>query len=116
MCAMVPLYFAMLGAYGLVKWWKIFTPEECSSINRFVAVFVVPVGLLFRVGEMLQHSSSYPTVYVVRPRFNIIILHWNCASNLSGAEIYSVNTRTPPREFNHGNTDLAFCNADLAFG
>nr|DAD36382.1 TPA_asm: hypothetical protein HUJ06_007023 [Nelumbo nucifera] len=23
-------------AYGLVKWWKIFTPEQSSGINRFV--------------------------------------------------------------------------------
>ena len=43
MCAMVPLYFAMLVAYGSVKWWKIFTPDQCSGINRFVAVFAVPV-------------------------------------------------------------------------
>ncbi|KAL2467844.1 putative auxin efflux carrier component 6 [Forsythia ovata] len=43
MCAMVPLYFAMLLAYGSVKWWKIFSPEQCSGINRFVAVFAVPV-------------------------------------------------------------------------
>ncbi|EEF36244.1 Auxin efflux carrier component, putative [Ricinus communis] len=42
MCAMVPLYFAMLVAYGSVKW-KVFTPEQCSGINRFVAVFAVPV-------------------------------------------------------------------------
>ncbi|KAJ8625501.1 hypothetical protein MRB53_034031 [Persea americana] len=43
MCAMVPLYFAMFIAYASVKWWKIFTPEQCSGINRFVAVFAVPV-------------------------------------------------------------------------
>ncbi|KAI4307180.1 hypothetical protein L6164_030395 [Bauhinia variegata] len=43
MCAIVPLYFAMLIAYGSVKWWKIFTAEQCSGINRFVAVFAVPV-------------------------------------------------------------------------
>ncbi|KAI4337916.1 hypothetical protein L6164_016279 [Bauhinia variegata] len=43
MCAMVPLYFAMLVAYGSVKWCKIFTPQQCSGINRFVAVFAVPV-------------------------------------------------------------------------
>lgn len=43
MCAMVPLYMAMLVAYGSVKWWKVFSPEQCSGINRFVAVFAVPV-------------------------------------------------------------------------
>ncbi len=40
---MVPLYFAMLVAYGSVKWCKIFSPEQCSGINQFVAVFAVPV-------------------------------------------------------------------------
>ncbi|KAI9113354.1 hypothetical protein K1719_015879 [Acacia pycnantha] len=43
MCAMVPLYSAMLLAYASVKWCKIFTPDQCSGINRFVAVFAVPV-------------------------------------------------------------------------
>nr|URQ29600.1 pin transporter [Sinningia speciosa] len=43
MCAMVPLYFAMLVAYVSVKWCKIFSPEQCSGINRFVAVFAVPI-------------------------------------------------------------------------
>ncbi|KAI5394319.1 Auxin efflux carrier component 6, variant 2, partial [Lathyrus oleraceus] len=43
MCAMVPLYFAMLVAYVSVKCCKMFTPEQCSGINRFVAVFAVPV-------------------------------------------------------------------------
>lgn len=43
MCAMVPLYFAMMIAYGSVKWWKIFSTEQCWGINRFVAVLAVPV-------------------------------------------------------------------------
>ncbi|KAF2593787.1 hypothetical protein F2Q70_00045581 [Brassica cretica] len=43
MCAMAPLYFAMFVAYGSVKWWKIFTAEQCSGINRFVSVFAVPI-------------------------------------------------------------------------
>ena len=41
--AVVPLYVAMILAYGSVKWWKIFTPDQCSGINRFVAVFAVPL-------------------------------------------------------------------------
>lgn len=40
---MVPLYVAMILAYGSVRWWKIFTPVQCSGINRFVAVFAVPL-------------------------------------------------------------------------
>ncbi|KAJ4973186.1 hypothetical protein NE237_006360 [Protea cynaroides] len=41
--AVVPLYVAMILAYGSVRWWKIFTPDQCSGINRFVAVFAVPL-------------------------------------------------------------------------
>ncbi|XP_004498307.1 auxin efflux carrier component 4-like [Cicer arietinum] len=41
--AVVPLYVAMLLAYGSVRWWKIFSPDQCSGINRFVAIFAVPL-------------------------------------------------------------------------
>ncbi|KAG2605286.1 probable auxin efflux carrier component 1c [Panicum virgatum] len=43
MTAMVPLYVAMVLAYGSVRWWRIFTPDQCSGINRFVALFAVPL-------------------------------------------------------------------------
>ncbi|CAA2955979.1 AGR1 [Olea europaea subsp. europaea] len=43
LAAIIPLYVAMILAYGSVKWWKIFTPDQCSGINRFVAVFAVPL-------------------------------------------------------------------------
>ncbi|GJS72614.1 putative membrane transport protein [Tanacetum coccineum] len=39
---MVPLYFAMFLAYASVKWWKIFTPDQCAGINRFVAIYLIP--------------------------------------------------------------------------
>ena len=43
LAAIVPLYVAMFLAYGSVRWWGIFTPDQCSGINRFVAVFAVPL-------------------------------------------------------------------------
>ncbi|KAK1612767.1 hypothetical protein QYE76_036440 [Lolium multiflorum] len=43
LAAVVPLYVAMFMAYGSVRWWGIFTPDQCSGINRFVAVFAVPL-------------------------------------------------------------------------
>lgn len=51
MCAMVPLYFAMFMAYGSVKWWGVFSPEQCSGINRFVAVFAVPVLSFYFISQ-----------------------------------------------------------------
>ncbi|MBA0871550.1 hypothetical protein Goshw_027395, partial [Gossypium schwendimanii] len=41
--AVVPLYVTMFLAYGSVKWWNVFTPEQCAGINRFVAIFAVPL-------------------------------------------------------------------------
>ncbi|CAM6081877.1 unnamed protein product [Calypogeia fissa] len=41
--AVVPLYVAMIAAYGSVRWWKVLTPEQCGGINRFVSVFAVPL-------------------------------------------------------------------------
>ncbi|CAI0453521.1 unnamed protein product [Linum tenue] len=38
-----PLYVAMILAYTSVKWWKLFTPEQCGGINKFVAKFSIPL-------------------------------------------------------------------------
>ncbi|KAM3712995.1 hypothetical protein ACJW31_01G221300 [Castanea mollissima] len=46
--AIVPLYFAMLLGFASVKWWKIFTLEQCTGINRVVALFAAPL-LCFHV-------------------------------------------------------------------
>ncbi|KAI6695516.1 hypothetical protein NL676_023226 [Syzygium grande] len=41
--AIVPLYMAMILAYASVRFWKIFTPQQCAGINQYVATFAVPV-------------------------------------------------------------------------
>ncbi|GKV39419.1 hypothetical protein SLEP1_g47184 [Rubroshorea leprosula] len=41
--AVIPLYVAMILAYGSIRWWKIFLPDQYSGINRFVAIFTVPL-------------------------------------------------------------------------
>jgi auxin efflux carrier family len=46
--ATVPLYFAMILAYISVRWWKLFTPDQCAGINKFVAKFSIPL-LSFQV-------------------------------------------------------------------
>lgn len=38
----------MILAYISVKWWKFFTPDQCSGINKFVAKFSIPL-LSFQV-------------------------------------------------------------------
>lgn len=39
----MPLYVAMTLAYLSVRWWKIFTPDQCSVINKFVAKISIPL-------------------------------------------------------------------------
>ncbi|XP_051149367.1 auxin efflux carrier component 7-like isoform X2 [Andrographis paniculata] len=59
--AMVPLYVAMILAYGSVRWWKIFTPDQCSGINRFVAIFAVPL--------LSFHFIARNNIYTMNFRF-----------------------------------------------
>ncbi|KAG8382778.1 hypothetical protein BUALT_Bualt05G0112700 [Buddleja alternifolia] len=59
--AVIPLYVAMILAYGSVRWWKIFTPDQCSGINRFVAVFAVPL--------LSFHFISKNDIYAMNFRF-----------------------------------------------
>ncbi|XP_012088551.1 probable auxin efflux carrier component 1c isoform X2 [Jatropha curcas] len=59
MTAMVPLYVAMILAYGSVKWWKIFTPDQCSGINRFVALFAVPLLSFHFISSNDPYSMNF---------------------------------------------------------
>ncbi|CAN6345764.1 unnamed protein product [Urochloa humidicola] len=61
LCAVVPLYVAMILAYGSVRWWGVLTPDQCSGINRFVAVFAVPL--------LSFHCIAASDPYVMNLRF-----------------------------------------------
>jgi auxin efflux carrier family protein len=61
LCAVVPLYVAMILAYGSVRWWGVLTPEQCSGINRFVSVFAVPL--------LSFHCIAASNPYVMNLRF-----------------------------------------------
>ncbi|CAL1352918.1 unnamed protein product [Linum trigynum] len=41
--AMVPLYVALILGYGSVRWWCVFTTEQCGAINRLVCYFTLPL-------------------------------------------------------------------------
>ncbi|KAL3637130.1 putative auxin efflux carrier component 1d [Castilleja foliolosa] len=57
--AVVPLYVAMFLAYASVKWWKIFSPDQCSGINRFVALFAVPLLSFHFISSNNPYSMNY---------------------------------------------------------
>ncbi|KAF8038482.1 hypothetical protein BT93_B1123 [Corymbia citriodora subsp. variegata] len=53
--SMFPLYVALMLGYGSVKWWRLFTHEQCDGINRFIALFILP---LFGF-EFTAHMNPY---------------------------------------------------------
>ncbi|XP_057984280.1 probable auxin efflux carrier component 1b [Malania oleifera] len=57
--SVVPLYVAMILAYGSVKWWKIFSPDQCSGINRFVALFAVPLLSFHFISSNNPYAMNY---------------------------------------------------------
>ncbi|KAJ9557447.1 hypothetical protein OSB04_012061, partial [Centaurea solstitialis] len=40
--AMFPLYVALILGYGSVKWWHMFKPDHCDSINTLNCYFIMP--------------------------------------------------------------------------
>ncbi|XWS63914.1 hypothetical protein CRYUN_Cryun06bG0142400 [Craigia yunnanensis] len=57
--AVIPLYVAMILAYGSVRWWKIFSPDQCSGINRFVAIFAVPLLSFLFISTNDPYAMSF---------------------------------------------------------
>ncbi|XP_027352673.1 auxin efflux carrier component 5 isoform X2 [Abrus precatorius] len=41
--AVIPLYVALVLGYGSVRWWNIFTKEQCEAINKLVCYFTLPL-------------------------------------------------------------------------
>lgn len=58
--AMVPLYVALMLGYGSVKWWKIFTPDQCDAINRLVCYFTLPLFAF----EFTAHTDPFKWNYM----------------------------------------------------
>ncbi|KAF7066412.1 hypothetical protein CFC21_072404 [Triticum aestivum] len=57
--AMAPIYFALGLGYGSVRWWKLFTPDQCDAVNRLVAYFAVPFFALDFAARMDPYALNY---------------------------------------------------------
>ena len=57
--ATVPLYFALFLGYGSMRWWRIFTREQCDAVNRLVAFFALP----FFTFEFTLHTDPFQVNY-----------------------------------------------------
>ncbi|KAF3496473.1 hypothetical protein DY000_02055347 [Brassica cretica] len=117
--AVIPLYVAMILAYGSVRCWKIFSPDQCSGINRFVAIFASRVEHhhLLPLHASRHARDGYPPVnrHVRRvlllahgpggrsPVYNLEHGMTPRPSNITGAEIYSLDTTPRGSNFNHSD-------------
>ncbi|XP_025804452.1 probable auxin efflux carrier component 5b isoform X3 [Panicum hallii] len=59
--AMAPLYFALALGYGSVRWWKVFTRDQCGAINRLVIYFAFP----FFGFDLTARAGSFAASYRV---------------------------------------------------
>ncbi|XP_045789629.1 auxin efflux carrier component 2-like [Trifolium pratense] len=57
--SIMPLYVAMLLGYGSIKWWKMFTPDQCIGINRFVAMFAVPTLTFIYISPINPYHMNW---------------------------------------------------------
>ncbi|KAH9738888.1 auxin efflux carrier component [Citrus sinensis] len=83
--AVVPLYVAMILAYGSVKWWKIFTPDQCSGINRFVALFAVPLLSFHFISTNDPYSMNFKFILADTVQKIIVLLLLAIWSKLSSS-------------------------------
>ncbi|XP_043708359.1 auxin efflux carrier component 5-like [Telopea speciosissima] len=58
--AMFPLYVALVLGYGSVKWWHIFTTEQCGAINLLVCYFTLPLFTF----EFAAHIDPFKMNYL----------------------------------------------------
>lgn len=60
--AMTPLYVALLLGYGSIKWWRIFTPEQCDAINLLVCYFTLPLFTFEFTAHVDPFKMNYPFI------------------------------------------------------
>ncbi|PHT59758.1 putative auxin efflux carrier component 4 [Capsicum baccatum] len=57
--AMMPLYVALTLGYGSVKWWHMFKPEQCDTINRFNCFFILPFFNFQFIANIDPYNLNY---------------------------------------------------------
>ncbi|KAI3897207.1 hypothetical protein MKX03_032398 [Papaver bracteatum] len=57
--AMTPLYVALILGYGSVKWWKMFSHEQCDAINKFVCYFTLPLLTFHFISQVDPFGWNY---------------------------------------------------------
>ncbi|KAK4769316.1 hypothetical protein SAY86_027466 [Trapa natans] len=97
--AMVPLYLSVMLGYGSVRWWRMFSPDQCDGINRFVCYFIVP---LFCFEFTAFHADLF--------RMNYLFLAADAVSKLATALAIALWAKLNPNaDYNWCITAFSLC-------
>ncbi|XP_059669640.1 auxin efflux carrier component 5-like [Cornus florida] len=92
--AMAPLYVALFLGYGSVKWWHLFTPEQCDAINRFACYFTLPLLGFEFISHVDPFAMNYPFIgadVISKCIVVLVIAFWaNCSSK--GSYCWSITS------------------------
>ncbi|KAF5741553.1 putative auxin efflux carrier component 8 [Tripterygium wilfordii] len=92
--AMFPLYVALMLGYGSVKWWNIFTPDQCGAINRLVCFFTLP----FFTFEFTTHIDPFKMNYkfiaadVISKVIIVVVLAFWAKCSSKGSYCWSITS------------------------
>ncbi|KAL7228162.1 hypothetical protein ACSBR2_006972 [Camellia fascicularis] len=92
--AMVPLYIALMLDYGSIKWWKIFTPEECDAMNRLVCYFTLPL-FTFEFTAYVDHfkmNNKFIGVDAISKVIIVVVLAFWAKCSRKGSYCWSITS------------------------
>ncbi|XP_059665581.1 auxin efflux carrier component 5-like [Cornus florida] len=92
--AMTPLYVALFLGYGSVKWWHLFTPEQCDAINRLACYFTLPLFTFDFTSHVDPFAMNYPFIgadVISKCIIVLVIAFWaKCSSK--GSYVWSITS------------------------
>ncbi|KAL5834387.1 hypothetical protein ACOSQ4_013884 [Xanthoceras sorbifolium] len=92
--AMVPLYVALMLGYGSVKWWKVFTAEQCDAINRLVCYFTLPLFTVEFTAHVDPFQMNYPFIAadVISKVIIVVVLAFWAKCTSKGSYCWSITS------------------------
>ncbi|CAK9174357.1 unnamed protein product [Ilex paraguariensis] len=87
--AMVPLYVALVLGYSSVKWWHMFTPEQCNAINLFACYFILPLFTFEFTAHVNPFQMNYHFIAADTISKFLVLLVLALWANCSGHGAYS---------------------------
>ncbi|GLT36438.1 hypothetical protein SLA2020_108130 [Shorea laevis] len=92
--AMAPLYFALMLGYGSVKWWRIFKPDQCDTVNRLVCYFTLPLFTVEFTANVDPFQMNYRFIgaEVISKFITVVVLAFWAKCSSKGSYCWSITS------------------------